>query len=149
MHEIWTEILSNRTLIAAFLGWFIAQIIKTLLYLIINKEFRPERLVGAGGMPSSHAATVCALTTGSIFQYGLTSFQFTISLVLTAIVIHDARGVRLETGKQATILNKLTEHFASDTRMSMPKLKELVGHTPFQVIVGSVLGILIALIVFL
>ncbi len=148
MYEIWTEILANRILVVAFLGWFIAQFIKMVLYLIINKEFRLERMVGAGGMPSSHAATVCALTTGSYLQYGINSFQFAISLVLTAIVIHDARGVRLETGKQATILNILTEHFPHDANVSMPKLKELVGHTPLQVVIGSVLGILIAIVFF-
>lgn len=146
MKELWLDLISNRILLVSMLSWFVAQFTKTILYLIVNKEFNLERMVGSGGMPSSHAATVCALSTSTLLQYGLSSFEFALTFILTVIVLHDARGVRLETGKQATILNMLTAHLFTENKIVIPKLKELVGHTPSQVIVGALLGIIIAII---
>ena len=102
-------------------------------------------MVGSGGMPSSHAATVCALATATGLEYGADSFAFAIAIILAIIVMHDARGVRWETGVQARILNEMMDVFRSmGTKMTAEeKLKEFVGHTPLQVIVGAVLGILI------
>ena len=138
----------NRILIAAWAAWLIAQVIKSILYLIVNKEFRFERLVGSGGMPSSHAATVCAMTTSACKQFGPGSFEFAISFILAVVVLYDARGVRLETGKQAVTITAIIDHFIqSGEVMDLPKLelKEMIGHTAVQVLVGGVLGIAIGL----
>ena len=91
----------NRVLLSAATGWAAAQILKTIIHALLEDEWKLERLVGSGGMPSSHAATVCALVTAAAYNYGPNSFEFTISFLLAIIVLHDARGVRLETGKQA------------------------------------------------
>ena len=146
---LFEELLQNKVLISALAGWFIAQFLKTLIHLLFTKKFVAERLVGSGGMPSSHSATVCALSTSALMIYGIGSFEFAISFILAVIVMHDAMGVRRETGIQAKVLNELIEVFAAmDSDMSaQDKLKEFVGHTPLQVLVGSLLGITIAILV--
>ncbi len=143
--EFITGLLHNTVLVAAVMGWFIAQLLKTIIHLILTKKLVMERMVGSGGMPSSHAATVCALATATGLEYGADSFAFAIAIILAIIVMHDARGVRWETGVQARILNEMMDVFRSmGTKMTAEeKLKEFVGHTPLQVIVGAVLGILI------
>ncbi len=143
------ELLQNKVLISALSGWCIAQILKTIIHLFFTKKFVAERLVGSGGMPSSHSATVCALSTSALIVYGIGSFEFAISFILAVIVMHDAMGVRRETGIQAKVLNELIEVFAAmDSDMSaQDKLKEFVGHTPLQVLVGALLGITIAILV--
>lgn len=141
-------LINNTVLVSAVLGWFVAQVLKTLIHLFFTKKFVPERLVGSGGMPSSHSATVCALATAILIQEGPDSLFFAIALILAIIVMHDAMGVRRETGIQARILNEMMQLFA-DMGSDMPaqeKLKEFVGHTPLQVLIGAILGILIALI---
>lgn len=140
---IWEEILGNRVLVCSVAGWTVAQVLKTILDLILNQSFNPERLFGSGGMPSSHSATVCALTTASGLQYGIGSFEFAISFVLAMIVMYDAMGVRREAGKQAKLLNRVFfENILDlDGIYLQEKLKEYVGHTPVQVAAGAVLGI--------
>ena len=142
------QLIHNTVFMSAATGWLVAQILKTIIYGILNKTFDPERMVGSGGMPSSHSATVTALATASGIQYGLGSFEFAVSAIVAIIVMYDARGVRLETGKQAQVLNEVMEILQiMGTKMSYEdKLKEFVGHTPVQVVVGALLGILIALI---
>ena len=138
------DFLNNRILIAALVAWAIAPAIKALLYTIVNREFKFERLVGSGGMPSSHAATVCALTTATVMQYGANSFEFAVSLILTAVVLHDARGVRQEAGKQAVTITAIIDHLIKEGKIiELPEweLKELIGHTPLQVLIGSIMGI--------
>ena len=145
-----TDLLNNTVLIAAVLGWSIAQILKTLIHLYLNRRFVAERLVGSGGMPSSHSATVCSLATASCIRHGGGSFEFAISLILALIVMYDAMGVRRETGIQAKILNdmlKVFEDMGREELSTYDKLKEFVGHTPLQVLVGAILGIMIALLV--
>ena len=105
----WDKLLSNEVLISAVVGWTVAQVLKTLIDFGLNKSFTPERLVGSGGMPSSHSATVCGLTVASGLCYGVDSFQFAISFILAAVVMYDAIGVRQETGKQAKLLNLIME----------------------------------------
>ena len=142
-------LLNNTILISAVTGWLVAQILKTLIHLFLTKEFVAERLVGDGGMPSCHSATVCALTTSVAIQAGPGSAEFAIALILSIIVMHDAMGVRWETGMQAKVLNEMLKLF-EDMGSDMPaqdKLKEFVGHTPLQVLIGSILGIVIALII--
>ena len=138
------DFLNNRILIAALVAWALAQAIKAILYTIVNREFKFERLVGSGGMPSSHAATVCALTTAVAMQFGLGSFEFAISFVLSSVVLHDARGVRQEAGKQAVTITAIIDHLIKEgTIIELPEweLKELIGHTPLQVLIGSIVGI--------
>lgn len=144
--DIINELLENQIFMSAALSWLIAQILKTIIHLIFNKEFVAERLVGSGGMPSSHSSTVTALATSTFLSYGAGSFEFAISAALALIVMYDARGVRRETGIQAKVLNEMLQLF-QDMGSDMPprdKLKEFVGHTPFQVFMGALLGIGIA-----
>ena len=144
------ELLTNTVLLSAIAGWFIAQILKTIIHFIFTKKFVAERLVGSGGMPSSHAATVCALATASCMEYGVGSFPFAISLILAIIVMYDAMGVRRETGIQARVLNDIMKVFDDMGRKELSaqdKLKEFVGHTPLQVLIGASLGIAIALFI--
>ena len=146
---IWNELLGNQVLISAVLGWTVAQFLKTVIDMVLNRSFNPERIFGSGGMPSSHSATVCALTTASGMKYGVGSFEFAVSFVLAMIVMYDARGVRRETGKQAKLLNSvLFENILNrDGVFLQQKLKEYVGHTPLQVVAGAILGILIAVLI--
>ena len=139
----------NQILISVVIAWAGAQIIKTLLTLWIDKKFVPERLIGSGGMPSSHSSTVCALAVSTAFIYTIHSFEFSISLVLAIIVMHDAMNVRLETGKQAQIINAMLKDNPFNWKGDIfeQHLKELVGHTPTQVVCGALFGIIVALIV--
>lgn len=142
------ELLQNKILIAALVGWAVAQLAKAILYTIVNREFKFERLVGSGGMPSSHAATVCALTVAVAKHFGLASFEFAIAFVLTSVVLHDARGVRQEAGKQAVTITAIIDHLIQEGKIiELPEweLKELIGHTPLQVLIGSIVGIGIGL----
>ncbi|MBQ8247832.1 MAG: divergent PAP2 family protein [Lachnospiraceae bacterium] len=144
----WYELVHNEILMSAGLSWMLAQVIKTIIHLILTKEFVAERLIGSGGMPSCHSATVCALTTSVLINEGVNSPFFAISAILAIIVMYDARGVRHETGVQARVLNELMEvieKMGSDLNND-EKLKEFVGHTPLQVLVGAILGVIIALI---
>lgn len=139
---------NNTTFWAAASGWLVAQILKTLIHTLFTKQFAAERLVGSGGMPSSHSATVCAFAAASCIKYGASSFEFGISLILALIVMYDAMGVRRETGIQAKLLNDILDIFAEMGRKELSpdeKLKEFVGHTPLQVLAGALLGILIAI----
>lgn len=146
--NFFNQLLQNKLLLCAIAGWCIAQILKTFIHLLFTRKFVAERLIGSGGMPSSHSATVCALSTAACYIYGPASFEFTISLILAIIVMYDAMGVRRETGIQAKVLNEMLEVFAdmgSDMTVE-DKLKEFVGHTPLQVLTGAILGIIIAII---
>lgn len=155
---IFGELLENRVLLAGVAGWASAQVLKAIIYTVLNRKFVLERLFGDGGMPSGHSATVSAMAMMSFLHYGVGSFEFAISAMLAIIVMHDAMGVRLETGKQAEVINELTsliEEIIDDMNneetlekkfqkvFSEDKLKEFVGHTPLQVIAGCVLGLFI------
>ena len=144
------SLLQNRIIITAILGWASAQILKTITHLIVNKKFVWERLLGDGGMPSAHSATVCGMAGAAFFTCGPASPEFGIAMIVAVIVMHDASGVRLETGKQAVLLNKMMESFArlGDPNITADeRLKEFVGHTKLQVLMGGLLGVLISVIV--
>ena len=140
------QLTRNQTLMSAVTGWVVAQVLKTLLDISLNRSFNPERLVGSGGMPSSHSATVCGLATAAGLRYGTGSFEYAICFILAAVVMYDAIGVRQETGKQAKVLNRLLfeDLLKLDSVVLQEKLKEYVGHTPIQVLAGAILGIVIA-----
>ncbi len=148
--EFIKDLLHNRIFVAAICGWFVAQVLKKLIHMWFNRKFVAERLVGSGGMPSSHSATVCALAAASGMEYGGGSFQFAMAAVFAIVVMYDAIGVRRETGIQAKVLNEMMELFDKmGKEMSVEeKLKEFVGHTPLQVLMGALLGILIAVTVY-
>lgn len=141
------ELTGNQVLMSAAAGWTLAQVLKTIIDVALNRSFNAERLVGSGGMPSSHSATVCALATSSGMKYGVGSFEFAVCFVLAMVVMYDAIGVRQETGKQAKVLNSLLfENLLKlDSVVLQEKLKEYVGHTPIQVVAGAILGVLLAL----
>lgn len=145
----WDKFFSNEVMISAIVGWIVAQGLKTIIDCALNKSFSLERLVGSGGMPSSHSATVCALTWSAATCFGVDSFEFSICFVLAAIVMYDAIGVRQETGKQAKLLNLIMEQdlFKMNNEEMQEQLKELVGHTPLQVLAGAILGILLSMAV--
>lgn len=143
------ELLHNYVLNVAIVSWVSAQILKTLLYLMIRKKFEPERLVGAGGMPSAHSATVCGLMIAISRQSGFASPEFAIAFVLAAVVMYDAMGVRRAAGEQAKVLNKMIEKHSENENNDFDRqaeLKEYLGHTPLQVLAGGLLGILVAMI---
>ena len=146
------ELITNPYLITAVFTWFIAQVIKTIIYYILNKEIRLERLVGDGGMPSGHSATVCSLAGLSLLMFGPGSFEFGISALLAIIVCHDAMGVRREVGKQAVLTNEIIailEKLAKEEELSEIELKEFVGHTPLQVVIGGSIGLASSVIAWL
>jgi acid phosphatase family membrane protein YuiD len=144
------DLLTNRFLITGISSWFIAQVLKTIIYAIMNKRWDFSRMVGDGGMPSGHSATVTPVAVFSALTFGANSFEFAVSAILAIIVCHDATGVRRETGKQAILLNGLIEAFEVLGTQELPevKLKEFVGHTPVQVVAGMLLGAANALLMF-
>ena len=105
------DFFKNNIFLAAATGWLVAQILKTFIHMFLSKEFVAERLVGSGGMPSSHSATVCSLATAACYEYGAGSFEFAISLIFAIVVMYDAMGVRRETGIQAKLLNDQKTEF--------------------------------------
>ena len=146
-----SELMQNKILMSAAAGWVIAQVLKTMIHTLFTKNFSAERLVGGGGMPSSHSATVCALATSTALEFGVGSFEFAMAAVFSLVVMYDAIGVRQETGKQAKILNDMIELFSHMGKdMDIEKqLKEFVGHTPFQVVMGALLGVVTAFLFFM
>ena len=149
--EFLRQMVANKALVAGLLGGTVAQISKTIIYLIVNKELRLERMCGGGGMPSSHSATVCGLATATGMIYGGNSIEFAVTFVLAMIVMYDAMNVRMETGRQGKVLNDMIEVFQKMGKNVSPeeRLKELVGHTPLQVLVGAITGIVVAVLVVL
>ncbi len=146
------DLTRNHALIAAVVSWVAAQVIKTILTLIKTHKFEPERLFGAGGMPSAHSAAVCSLTLVIARTNGLDSAQFAISFILAAVVMYDAMGVRRAAGEHARVLNVIMrqqepEDILSYLNKKKKELKEILGHTPLEVISGALLGILIAMLI--
>lgn len=132
------DLFTNPFLLTGVSSWFVAQVIKTILHCIIYKKLDFERLVGDGGMPSGHSATVASLATICGLTFGLQSVEFAITAILAIIVCHDATGVRRETGRHAEVLNELLQSLETGKPVD---LKELVGHTPLQVVMGILIGI--------
>lgn len=135
-------ILQNTPLWAAIIAWAAAQGIKIILTLIVDKKFDASRIVGTGGMPSSHSSFTMALSFSIGKYHGFDSPLFAIALIFSFVTMYDAQGIRRAAGKQAEILNMLIlEHKIPD----VDKLKELLGHTPLEVAAGALLGIVIGL----
>lgn len=136
---------NNHLLMNAVISWITAQVLKVIIYALVNRRLDIRRLFGDGGMPSGHSATVTALAVTAGLECGLDSAAFAVSAILAIIVMHDAMGVRLEAGKHAKALNELLELASSDLENEV-KLKEFVGHTPLQVAFGCLLGLVLAVI---
>ena len=152
MFEWLLELITNPFLITAILAWFVAQVMKTIIYAILNRKIDWERMVGDGGMPSGHSATVSSLAMLSLLIYGPGSYEFAISTLLAIIVCHDAMGVRRESGKHAVVLNEMMriyEKLFNEEELTDVELKEFVGHTPLQVMAGIAIGIASALLAWL
>ncbi len=126
-------------------AWFIAQTIKVILGVVREKRFNFRWFIGTGGMPSSHAAGVSALATTCGLNIGFDTVIFAMAVVFAIVTMFDAQGVRRSTGQQAEILNKIMDDIYWRGKIEESRLKELIGHTPIEVIIGSILGILIAL----
>lgn len=149
MVEFFKELLSNRVLWCTILAWAAAQIIKIIIALIVEKKFRPDRIFGDGGMPSGHSATVTCLTVLIGWVCGFDSVYFAFATMFAIIVMNDAAGVRQEAGKHAAMLKVIGDAFNAmfaekDEHVRVEKIKLLVGHTPLQVLVGALLGLLVA-----
>ena len=141
------QVLHNQILLISLLACFTAQGLKALIELIRDGKVSLRYLVSSGGMPSAHSALVGALATGVGLQVGWSSAEFAIAALFAVIVMYDAAGVRQAAGKQARILNQIIdEMFQGGKEFNEERLKELIGHTPFQVLVGLSLGIGIAIV---
>ncbi|MCR5547109.1 MAG: divergent PAP2 family protein [Lachnospiraceae bacterium] len=144
--EIVFDLLENKVLISAGVSWLIAQIIKTVLFAIKHHTLDLKRMIGSGGMPSAHSATVVSIATSCGFVSGFDSPTFALALIFAIVVIHDAMGVRLEAEKHAKILNKYMEKEQIPYPEGHP-LKEYIGHTLPQIVFGCIIGIIIPCII--
>ncbi len=140
-------ITGNLILDLAGCAWLMAQIIKIIVNAVLNKNFDFRLLVSSGGMPSSHSALVCALAAAIARIEGVYSTYFALAGVLALVVMYDACNVRRAAGEQAKILNYIMEKWKDMTPSVVTReLKELLGHTPFQVIMGALLGIVVGIV---
>ena len=144
LHSFW-DIFSNHYIGVALIGWFLAQAIKVPLYFVVERKWNWRRFVGSGGMPSSHTAMVVSvgITVGAL--NGFATAEFALCFVFAAVVMYDAAGVRRETGTQSMVINQiLKDILINGKRISDEELKELVGHTPLEVLCGAILGLLVS-----
>jgi len=143
------DFLDNRVLWTAVLSWFIAQVLKVILVFMEQKRFDVRRMVGSGGMPSSHSSFSVGLAASTGFVMGFSSVEFAICLCFALVVMYDAAGVRRSAGMHARIINKIiAEWEEGNFSNTEKKLKELLGHTPLEVVAGAILGIIIAMLRF-
>lgn len=147
--EYLNQLLQNEIIFAGVIAWVSAQILKTVIHSVVNKRLELSRLVGDGGMPSGHSATVTSVALATGLKTGFDSPIFAVACMMAIVVMHDASGVRLEAGKQAKVLNELLQvivDMGSPTLTVEAKLKEFIGHTHIQVFAGFCLGILSTLL---
>ena len=145
--EFFKDMFGNFYLMSVACAWILAQIIKIFTGYFHDDHFNMRKfLFGTGGMPSSHSATVMSLVVASAIVNGAGSYQFAASSLLAIIVMSDAMGVRLETGKQAKMINKIVIELFEGKGDTNAHLKEIIGHTPFQVFMGALLGIIVPIV---
>lgn len=141
-----SDFYSSSILVTTIIAWFTAQVLKVILVFIKKKKLDFRRLIGSGGMPSSHASFVVSLAASVGLKEGFSSTMFAISVVVALVVMYDAAGVRRAAGQQAKILNMLVDEWGKNNfENTEKKLKELLGHTPTEVFAGALLGIAVAL----
>lgn len=146
MGNFLVEISRNGTFIIALIGWAFAQTVKVGLGVYREKRFNFKWFVGTGGMPSSHASGVSSLTTMVGLSHGFSSAIFGVTLMFSLIVMFDAQSVRWATGKQAEILNRIVDDIYSRHEFREERLKELLGHTPVEVLAGACIGVLVGVL---
>ncbi len=137
------QILDNRVLLVAAIACLLAQFLKLFFDFAKNRQVNFHLLIESGGMPSSHSALVTALATSIGQTVGWSSTEFALASIFAIIVMYDAAGVRRAAGDQARVINQIVELF-EDNQFTEDRLKEILGHTPLQVLVGSILGVVIA-----
>jgi len=139
------EIITNEVLVLPLIAWAVSQLAKVCVVLVRKRRLDLWFLVRSGGMPSSHTALVCALATAVAMVQGLNSIAFAIAAILAMVVMYDATGVRRAVSQQSIILNRIVRELMDKRPRNEVErdLREFIGHTPFQVIVGAVLGIFI------
>lgn len=142
-----TGFIQNKFIYVPFLLWFFIQLFKVVYDLVTTKKFNFKRIMGAGGMPSSHSAVVTGLATLVGKYEGVNTPIFAVSFILAAVVMYDACGVRRAAGKQASLLNKIIETPGLTGMQVSEKLVEVLGHTPIQVFVGALIGIIVGVVV--
>ena len=136
------QLLANHALVSVAVAWFMAQFAKGVQGIFKEKSIKGiRRIVANGGMPSSHASSVCSLCASAAIAYGFSSFQFAVASLIALVVMNDAFGVRYETGKHSKVLKRLIKE--SDVQLDV-ELKVAVGHTPLQVVVGAALGVAVS-----
>ena len=140
--------ISSSPLVHALLCGLLVQLSKMLTFLVREKKINVRRLVETGGMPSSHAASVCALSTCVGLREGIGSVLFQVVLFFSLIVMYDAAGLRRAAGRQATLLNRILHEHIQLPGPPHERLRELLGHTPIEVLVGAVIGILFSLAIY-
>lgn len=145
--DIFSQIISNKCITVPFCLWIIIQVFKFVYELVVNKKIDFKRLFGAGGMPSSHSAVVCSEAVLVGKALGFDSPIFALALTFAGVVMYDAAGIRRAAGKQARILNKIVSTPGLTQVEVNEKLTELLGHTPFQVFVGAIIGVLAGVII--
>ena len=139
---------TNPIIDCGLLAWFLAQLIKVALELVLLRKWDPSRFVSSGGMPSSHSALVMACTAAIGKLYGISGPVFALAVILSAVVMYDACNVRRSAGDTARLVNKLLEHMERLTAEDLAdNLKEVMGHTPLQVLMGALLGLGVGLLV--
>ena len=141
-NEFFNAIAHNRVLIITATVWAVAQCSKVLVGVFLERRFNFKWFIGTGGMPSSHAAGATALATMCGFERGFDSAVFAV------VTMFDAQGVRRSTGQQAELLNRIIEDMYSRGNIESQKLKELIGHTPFQVLIGMLMGIVLSTVLY-
>jgi acid phosphatase family membrane protein YuiD len=137
-----------KYLLPPLMAWTIAQVTKVFLVSVRQRRLNLRVLAETGGMPSSHSAIVCGLTTAVGRINGVSSAAFAVALILSIVVMYDAAGVRRAAGRQAAVLNRLVEDLVAMRGVQEDRLRELLGHTPFEVLIGAALGILVGLVPF-
>lgn len=146
--DFFSALFSNYVFITAVVGWFAAQFIKCVFYVTKNHRLSWTVIMASGGMPSSHSSTVSAMVVASAKLCGVSSTEFALAFVLAFIVMYDAAGVRRAAGEHAKVINRIATDISDGDDNYLDKdLKELIGHTPLQVVVGSLLGIVISLLI--
>ncbi len=140
------DVFQNHVLVVSFVAWLVAQLLKVLIYLLMEHRLDLWRLVSMGGMPSSHSTLVSALATSIGIEDGVRSSIFALAVVFASVVMYDAAGIRQAVSAQARILNRLLDEYFKHQRLNEERLRELIGHTRIEVLVGAFLGIGIALL---
>lgn len=142
------ELINNRVLVTGILAWTIGQFLKFPLDYLLNKQWNWNILLSPGGMPSSHSALVTSVTLSIGLTQGFGSPLFALSFAMAMVVVYDAAGVRRQAGIHAQRINELMKTFLETRHFPENELREVIGHTPFEVITGVIIGILIALLVY-